>query len=89
MLTKKIIIPNKLGLHARAAAKVVHLTGRFSSEIFIAHGTQKANGKSIIDLMLLAANKDAEVELIVDGEDEAPALTALEDLINTRFGEAE
>jgi phosphocarrier protein len=90
MLRKKIIIINKLGLHARAAAKFVATASRFSCKIEIAKGEQVVNGKSIMGVMMLAATQGTEVELIVDGEDseeESEALQALIELINNRFGE--
>lgn len=89
MLNKKLTINNKLGLHARAAAKFVNEAMRYGSEITVLHETQKANGKSIMDMMLLAAHKGTEVELIVKGEDEQEAIAALETLIKNRFGEKE
>lgn len=89
MLRKKIVINNKLGLHARAAAKLVHLASRYASEILLLKNGQTVNGKSIMGVMMLAASKGTEIELEVQGEDEAAALEAIETLINNRFGEAE
>ncbi len=89
MLKKKLIIINKLGLHARAAAKLVALAGHFSSEIHIHRNGQQANGKSIMGVMMLAATKGTEIELTVQGSDEKAALAELEALINNRFGESE
>lgn len=89
MISKKLIIQNNLGLHARAAAKIVDLADRFAAEITVLSNGQKASGKSIMDLMLLAAKKNDEVELIVNGKDETAALAALEKLINEKFGETE
>ncbi len=89
MLRKKITIVNKLGLHARAAAKLVHLASRYASEILLIKNDQRANGKSIMGVMMLAAAKGIEIELEVEGEDEAVALEAVENLINGRFGESE
>lgn len=89
MLSKKIILKNKLGLHARAAAKFVELTNHFAAETTVTCNDKKANGKNIMELMLLSANKGLEIELIVNGKDEALALTALEKLIDEKFGEAE
>lgn len=89
MISKKVQIINKLGLHARAAAKLVHLSSRFGSDIKLIKDEQTVNGKSIMGVMMLAANKGTELELIVSGEDESIAMQQLEDLINNRFGESE
>ncbi len=89
MLNKQVVISNKLGLHARAAAKLVHLAGRFASEIHLIKNNHTVNGKSIMGVMMLAASKGTELELTATGEDEAEAIAALEKLINDRFGEAE
>lgn len=89
MLRNKIVICNKLGLHARAAAKLVHLSSRFASEIQLLKEDQIVNGKSIMGVMMLAASKGTELELVVRGEDENQALAALEKLIQERFGEEE
>lgn len=89
MLRKKVIINNKLGLHARAAAKLVHLASRYGSEILLLKNDQTVNGKSIMGVMMLAAGKGTEIELSVEGEDEANAIEAIERLITERFGEAE
>ncbi len=89
MLRKKITIVNKLGLHARAAAKLVHLASRYGSEILLIKNDQRVNGKSIMGVMMLAAAKGIELELEVEGEDEVMALEAVEGLISNRFGEPE
>lgn len=89
MLRKKVTIVNKLGLHARAAAKLVHLASRHASEILLVKNNQRVNGKSIMGVMMLAAAKGAELELEVEGEDEVIALEAVENLIANRFGETE
>lgn len=87
MIKKTITIVNKLGLHARAAAKFVASAGRYSCKIEIIKNGKAVNGKSIMGVMMLAASKGAEVELTADGEDEAEAIEELEKLINDRFGE--
>ena len=87
MLRKRIIIINKLGLHARAAAKFVAIASRYSCLVELAKNDHCVNGKSIMGVMMLAANKGTEIELMVDGEDEEQALSDLETLINDRFGE--
>ncbi|MBA2654769.1 MAG: HPr family phosphocarrier protein [Gammaproteobacteria bacterium] len=89
MIKQKIIIVNKLGLHARAAAKLVHLASRFESESKLVRGEKFVNGKSIMGVMMLAASKGTEIELWVEGPDENQAMTALCELINDRFGEGE
>ena len=89
MLSKKLIIVNKLGLHARASAKLIDHASRYTSQIFVKRGDRKVNGKSIMGIMMLAANKGSEIELLISGADEAAAMADLEALINNRFGEAE
>jgi phosphocarrier protein len=89
MIRKKITIINKLGLHARAAAKLVALASRYACNIEINKNGRSANGKSIMGVMMLAANKGTEIELVVEGEEESQAILELEQLINQRFGEEE
>ena len=89
MVRKEVTIVNKLGLHARAAAKFVTLASSFESDIQLARPNRVVNGKSIMGVMMLAAGKGVCLELIVDGEDEKVALSKLEQLILNRFGEAE
>ncbi len=89
MIRKQIMIVNKLGLHARAAAKFVSMASRFASQIEVARDTKLVNGKSIMGVMMLGAGKGVNIELIIIGEDEQEALDALETLINHRFDEAE
>ena len=86
---KKIVISNKLGLHARAAAKFVRIAAGYQSEIMINSGNQEVSGKSIMGIMMLAAGKGTEINLVTVGPDEEEALIALENLILNRFGEAE
>lgn len=88
MLQKKVLIINKLGLHARAAAKLIHLASRYASEINLTKDSQKVNGKSIMGVMMLAASKGTEIEVEVAGDDEIAALEAIESLIANRFGES-
>jgi phosphocarrier protein HPr len=87
MAEKKLIIINKLGLHARASAKFVAIANRFSAQIEIIKNNKKVNGKSIMGVMMLAANKGTEITIKAEGEDEHAALVALETLVNNRFGE--
>ena len=89
MKNKKIIISNKLGLHARAAAKFVRIASGFQSEIMIHLGSREISGKSIMGIMMLAAGKGTEINLVIIGADEEEAMTALENLILNKFGEAE
>ena len=87
MQKKTVVIVNKLGLHARAAARFVETASAFESEIEISSGENSVNGKSIMGLMMLAAARGSSVELIVRGRDEEKALMALMRLIEDRFGE--
>jgi phosphocarrier protein len=89
MLRKKCEIVNKLGLHARAAAKFVALAGRYESSIEVMHKDRCVNGKSIMGVMMLAASKGTEIELIVSGPDQVEALEALSQLIDQKFNEGE
>jgi len=89
MITKKITIINKLGLHARAAAKFVATASKYTSELIVIKNNQQVNGKSIMGVMMLAASKGTELEIKVDGEDEVSLLDALETLINNYFDEKE
>ena len=94
MIERKIEIINKLGLHARAAAKLVKLASSFESEIQISRLDEDdhnkiINGKSIMGVMMLAASKGTEITLIVEGDDEQVAIDQLEALIKDRFGEDE
>jgi phosphocarrier protein len=84
-----ITIVNRLGLHARAAAKFVNLAKTFSSTIVLSKDSEQADGKSIMSVMLLAAPVGTQLELSAEGPDEADAFTALRELINDRFGEEE
>ncbi len=87
--TKTLTIINKLGLHARAAAKFVGCAARFVSHIEVKRGDQTVNGKSIMGMMMLAASQGSKVELNISGEDATDAMNALETLIADRFGESE
>ncbi len=89
MLTHKIIIINKLGLHARAAAKLVSCASAFSSDIKAGKDSELIDVKSIMSVMMLAAAKGTELILQIDGNDETEALAALIELIENRFDEAE
>lgn len=89
MITENITIINKLGLHARAAAKLVSTASQFSSRVQVYKDTRQADAKSIMAVMMLAAAKGSELRLEIDGEDEQAALIAIQTLINNRFDEAE
>ena len=89
MRCQKIVIINKLGLHARASAKFVSLASEFASEVTLKRNGQQINGKSIMGIMMLAAARGAEIEICTDGKDEKKAIEALTDLVNDRFGEGE
>jgi phosphocarrier protein HPr len=82
-------IINKLGLHARAAAKLTQLAGRFKSDIWLSRNGQRVNAKSIMGVMMLAASKGSSIRIETSGEDENEALQALLDLIGNCFGESE
>jgi len=86
---KEIEIKNKLGLHARAAAKFVSHASRFGAHIEVLHKEKRVNGKSIMGVMMLAAAKGTKLELIVNGEDANEMLIDLADLIDDKFGESE
>jgi phosphocarrier protein len=89
MLEKDIVISNKLGLHARASAKLVQLVSGFRSTVLISCRGREINAKSIMGLMLLAAGIGTPIKLRVDGEDEAAAMTAVADLFARKFDEGE
>lgn len=89
MIQTSITISNKLGLHARASAKLTKLAGGFRSEVFMARGERRVNAKSIMGVMMLAAGSGTEVQIEVDGADEQAAMDALIALINDKFGEGE
>lgn len=89
MISRHLTIINKLGLHARAAARLVGLTSQFASAIEIERNGRKVNGKSIMGVMMLAAAKGAEIIVYADGADAQEALAAIEALVNERFGETE
>lgn len=87
MIERDVAIRNRLGLHARAAAKFVQTASRFQSEIKIRKNGEEVDGKSILGLLLLAASQGTQITIAVDGEDEAAAFAAVEDLIARSFDE--
>lgn len=89
MLRSTLTISNKLGLHARASAKLTKLAGSFQSEVFMARNGRRVNAKSIMGVMMLAAGLGSTVELEVDGTDEQQALDAITALVNDKFGEGQ
>lgn len=84
-----IVISNKLGLHARAAAKLTQTAGRFQSEIYIARGDQRVNAKSIMGVMMLAAGLGITVTVDAEGPDADVALDEIRQLFENKFGEQE
>ena len=84
-----VTISNKLGLHARASAKLTKLAGSFPCEVWLSKGERRINAKSIMGVMMLAAGLGSEVVLDTSGERDDEALTALLALINDKFGEGE
>ena len=89
MQKTKVTIINKLGLHARASAKLTKLASSFSCDVFMSRNGRRINAKSIMGVMMLAAGMGTEVEIETSGDDEAKAMQALIGLINERFGEGE
>ena len=89
MLTKETEIINKLGLHARASAKLTQMAGKFQCEVWMSKGTRRINAKSIMGVMMLAAGKGSKVTVETSGADEAAAMDALLALIADYFGEGE
>jgi len=89
VITKLMEIRNRLGLHARAAAKLVHTSSRFYSSVRIRKDEEEVDGKSILGILLLAAANGTTIQLTVDGDDEIEASRAVEELIARRFDEEE
>ena len=89
MLKQEIEIINKLGLHARASAKLSQISGQFQSAVFVTKLGKRVNAKSIMGVMMLAAGKGTTLTVETDGTDEAEAMAAVLALINDKFGEGE
>jgi phosphocarrier protein HPr len=89
MIKQSITISNRLGLHARASAKLTKLAGSFQSDIFMTRNDRRVNAKSIMGVMMLAAGVGSVVEIEVSGPDEQEAMSALIELINDKFGEGQ
>ena len=87
MLDQEITVINRLGLHARASAKLTHLASGFKSEIWLTRNGRRVNGKSIMGVMMLAAAQGTTVKVEAHGEDESNALIAMAKLFADRFGE--
>lgn len=89
MIRKSILVSNKLGLHARAAAKLVRLTSRFSSDVYISRedANQQIDSKSILGILMLAAKKGTRLIFSIEGKDEAEAGEAIRRLFENKFGE--
>jgi phosphocarrier protein len=89
MIQKNVTISNKLGLHARASAKLTKLAGSYPCEVWISRGERRVNAKSIMGVMMLAAGLGTEVTVETSGEREQEAMDALVALIDDKFGEGE
>ncbi len=89
MISETVTIINKLGLHARAASKLVNCASQFESSVFISRSDNRVDAKSIMGVMMLAASKGTELSLEVEGADEQACRDAIVELIDNRFGEGE
>ena len=89
MLQQEAEIINKLGLHARASAKLTQTAGRFQSHVWVSRNGRRVNAKSIMGVMMLAAAKGSKIVVETEGVDEAAAMQAIQTLISDRFGEGE
>ncbi|MCR8957405.1 HPr family phosphocarrier protein [Variovorax sp. CCNWLW225] len=89
MIKKSVTISNKLGLHARASAKLTKLAGSFPCEVWLSRGDRRINAKSIMGVMMLAAGLGSTVELETNGQQEEEAMDAIVQLMNDKFGEGE
>lgn len=87
MISRNVIIINRLGLHARAATRLVNCASEFNAEILVKKGPRSVNGKSIMGVLTLAASTGTELTIEADGKDEQLAVAAMVQLINDRFGE--
>ena len=87
MVQRDLAVINRLGLHARAAAKLVHTAGLFSSRVYLAMDGEEVDAKSILGILLLAAAQGSDVTVRCEGDDEEEAMTAIADLFADRFGE--
>ena len=89
MLQQEAEIINKLGLHARASAKLTQVAGSYASQVWLSRNGRRVNAKSIMGVMMLAAAKGSKIVIETEGADEAAAMQAMQELIADRFGESE
>lgn len=89
MICREVVIANKLGLHARAAARFVQIASGFASEIKVGRNGKEVNGKSIMGMMMLAAAQGTPIEIMASGQDEEEAVQSLSALVINKFGEPE
>jgi phosphocarrier protein HPr len=89
LIERELAIKNRLGLHARAAAKFVQTASRFKSAVKVRKNGEEVDGKSILGILLLAASQGTRIVVSVSGEDEADAFAAVEDLVSRSFDEGE
>jgi phosphocarrier protein len=89
MIKANLVISNKLGLHARASAKLSKLAGSFRSDVYLSRNERRVNAKSIMGVMMLAAGQGSALEIETDGVDEQAAMDALRDLVDGGFGEGQ
>jgi phosphocarrier protein HPr len=89
MLQREVEIVNKLGLHARASAKLTQVAGQYAADVWLSRNGRRVNAKSIMGVMMLAASKGSTIVIETEGVDEAQAMLALEQLVAARFGESE
>jgi phosphocarrier protein len=87
MVSRSVTVVNRLGLHARAAARFVHLATRFQAHVRVGRDTRMMDGKSIMGILLLAAGRGSSITITADGPDEQDAVSALAHLVETGFGE--
>jgi len=87
MTARSVTVVNQLGVHARAAAKFVHLAGRYAAHVRVAHNDREMDGKSIMGILLLAAARGSTITISADGADERDAVDALVALVRSGFGE--
>ena len=87
MIERDLVIPNRLGLHARASARFVRLAGEYECAVLLSVGSREVNGKSLLDVLTLAACQGTELRLTTEGSDELPASEALTQLIENKFEE--
>ncbi|WP_031408765.1 HPr family phosphocarrier protein [Thiomonas sp. FB-Cd] len=89
MLKRELIIANKLGLHARASAKLTKLASEFASDVWLSKGSRRVNAKSIMGVMMLAAGQGSKIAVEADGDDAQQALDQIALLVDDKFGEGE